>query len=138
MSLRFTAHAPGCLTAKRDGEIHLLLVGLRADVLKDMRDAQLELVCYGNHPGVILSLKHLLWACQVQVTYRQREREEEEEGELEIYQKGKREKVKSDRERRQDEKREDTRRDKTIRWCDGKMRRDKMSKKRKMRKDQTK
>lgn len=38
-----------------------------------MRDAQLELVCDGCHPGVILSLKHLLWACQVQVTYRQRE-----------------------------------------------------------------
>lgn len=41
-----------------------------------MRDAQLELVCDGSHPGVILSLKHLLWACQVQVTYRQKEREE--------------------------------------------------------------
>lgn len=99
MSLRFTPHAPRCLSAQRDGEIHLLLVGLRADVLKDMRDAQLELVCYGNHPGVILSLKHLLWACQVQVTCRKRE----EEGELEIYQKGKKEKVKSDKQRRQDE-----------------------------------
>ncbi len=88
MSLRFTAYASGRLTAQRDREIHLLLVCLRADVLKYMRDAQLELVCDGSHPGVILSLKHLLWACQVQVTYIQREREEREREEFEIYIKG--------------------------------------------------
>lgn len=63
-----------------------------------MRDTQLELVCDWSHPGVILSLKHLFWACQVQVTYRHKER-----GESEIYIKGRTAQERSDKERRGEE-----------------------------------
>lgn len=54
------------------GQVHLLLVGLGADIFKDMGDTQLELICYGSYPWVALCLKHLLWASQVQITYRER------------------------------------------------------------------
>lgn len=39
-----------------------------------MGDPQLELICYGSYPWVTLCLKHLLWASQVQITYRERDK----------------------------------------------------------------
>lgn len=37
-----------------------------------MGDTQLELICYRSYPGVTLCFKHLLWACQVQITYKRK------------------------------------------------------------------
>lgn len=61
-----------CFVAALEGRWRgdLLLVGLRADIFKDVGNAQLELVSDGGHPGVILCLEHLLGSRQVQVTYK--------------------------------------------------------------------
>lgn len=45
-----------------------VLVRLRADVFKDVRHSELELVCNGRDPGVVFCFEHLLWSSQVQVS----------------------------------------------------------------------
>lgn len=49
-----------------------LLVGLWSNIFKDMGNSQLELVCNGSDPGIILSFEHLFGASQIQITCRRR------------------------------------------------------------------
>lgn len=45
-----------------------ILIGLRAHIFKDVGDAQLELVCDGSDPGIILCFEHLFRTGQIQIT----------------------------------------------------------------------
>lgn len=48
--------------------LYILFVGLRANIFKNMRDSQLELVRNGCDPGIVLRFEDLLWTSEIQIT----------------------------------------------------------------------